>query len=340
MHLDKVVIKKGLLTQAYQDLVGSLYQAYPAVIKAKQGEFSRAFSASNPFFRYGQAENFFLFNEDKVVGHISAILDERSGEFGYVGFFECENNQEYAVSLFTAAQNFLRAGGKKKCRGPINFSTWQGFRVSYPEEHAPFFLEPFTREYYRDLFKAQGFAISHENITTREHIGQTALANYLEKYTDSLDKGYSYEFLSNETREASLHDIYELSGQIFNNSFSFYNISEEEFLYLASSYGEQPGQIILVLRQQGKAIGFFLVAVDLFNPAEKRLVLKTMGLLEEYRGKGLGPAMFYAIYLRAKDEGCQELIFSTMDVKNKKIRSITGEAEIYRHYEVFDKNIL
>ena len=273
---------------------------------------------------------------------MAAVSDKRSGDVGFVGFFECRNDIECANILFKQAIKFLSDSGKKQCRGPINISVWQNFRASYPEENRPFYLEPFTLEYYRDLFLKNKFNISHQNITTTELISTTKIKDYESFYTQSINSGYAYEFLGRENAKECIPDIYSLTNQIFEGGYSFYKISEQEFSYFAEQYIEipKPHYIFILKNPKKESVGFFFAVPDFFNPELKRIVIKTIGVLPAYRGFGLVKAMFYYAYKNAKKDGFKELIFSTMSLDNERIKSLTGQSlATYRKYEVFEKNI-
>ena len=336
-------INTGVSTEDYRVLIFNLYKDYPNVAKSKVLEFEKAFSTDNPFFKYGRVENHFIFDNDKVVGHIAAIADERYEGIGLVGFFECENNQEYANWLFDKANTFLKKEGKKQCRGPINMSAWQNFRVSYLENNQPFYLEPFTLEYYRDLFLKKGFSVGHQNITTIESIEKTKIKDYDNYYLQSIEAGYSYHLLSEENAKEIISDIYSLTSEIFKDGYSFYKISKEEFMYFAGQYTQipKPHYIFVLKNPEHESVGFFFAIPDLFNRESGGVVLKTIGLLPEYRGKNLGSAMFYYIYKEAKKDGFKKLIFSTMSIDNGRIKSITDQNTVpYRKYEVYEKDII
>lgn len=336
-------INTGISTEDYKTLIFSLYKNYPNVAKSKVLEFEKAFSLNNPFVKYGKVENYFIFDDGRVVGHIAAVTDERFDDIGTVGFFECEDNQEYANQLFDKAIIFLKNAGKKQCRGPINMTVWQNFRVSYPENNQPFCLEPFTLEYYRGLFLGNGYSVGHQNMTTTESIEKTKIKNFDNFYSKSIEDGYSYQLLTTENAQESVRDIYSLTSKIFECGYSFYKISEEEFLYFAEQYTQipKPHYIFILKNSEQKSVGFFFAIPDLFNPMTKAVVLKTMGLLPEYQGKNLGSAMLHFVYKEAKKDGFEKLIFSTMSVDNEHIKSITDQNQTpYRKYEVYEKNII
>ena len=103
----------------------------------------------------------------------------------------------------------------------------------------------------------------------------------------------------------------------------------------------KPHYIFVLKNKKQEPVGFFFAIPDLFNPALKRVVLKTMGLIPEYRGVGLGGAMFYFVYKNAKKDGFKELVYSTMSVDNERMKSLLGHGPVtYRRYEVYEKILI
>ena len=67
----------------------------------------------NPFFQHSEAEYFLALSEKgDVVGRIAAIINDNyikhwNENFGFFGFFECEDNQDTANLLFQNALEWL-----------------------------------------------------------------------------------------------------------------------------------------------------------------------------------------------------------------------------------------
>jgi hypothetical protein len=93
----------------------------------------------------------------------------------------------YANKALDVVIEFLTKNQRKIIRGPVNLTTWQGFRVSYPEIDPPFLLEPFTRSYYRDLFENYGFKTAQKNVSTIQKIDQTNFDKYEPEYKNLKD---------------------------------------------------------------------------------------------------------------------------------------------------------
>jgi GNAT superfamily N-acetyltransferase len=82
----------------------------------------------NPFFKHAEVEFFVAWRGDEPVGRITAHIDRHFNEFqhhewGMFGFFECENDPEVAAALLSTAEEWLRARGRDRMVGPMNFTT-------------------------------------------------------------------------------------------------------------------------------------------------------------------------------------------------------------------------
>lgn len=117
----------------------------------------------NPWFNEGEAEYFLAWREGEVVGRISAQLDRRFNEFqgnewGLFGFFECRNDPIVADALFDAAGEWLAARGRDRMVGPMSFNTNHECGVLVEGfERQPTIMQPWTPQYYPELFVGAGF---------------------------------------------------------------------------------------------------------------------------------------------------------------------------------------
>jgi GNAT superfamily N-acetyltransferase len=116
----------------------------------------------NPFFEHAEAEYFLAWRDGTPVGRITAHVDHRLNEFrnnrwGLFGFFECERDPAVAAALLEIAESWLRARGRDRMLGPLDFSTNHECGVLVEgHELAPQILENWHHPYYRDLLEGQG----------------------------------------------------------------------------------------------------------------------------------------------------------------------------------------
>ncbi len=84
-------------------------------------------TAKNPYFKHAEAQLFTAWRNGAAVGRISAQADTLRRErykdgLGQFGFFDCEDNQETADALFSAAATWLKARRFTGLQGPYSFS--------------------------------------------------------------------------------------------------------------------------------------------------------------------------------------------------------------------------
>jgi GNAT superfamily N-acetyltransferase len=116
----------------------------------------------NPFFSHAEVEFFLAWREGRPVGRITAHIDRHFNEFqhhewGMFGFFECENDPEAAQAMLGAAEEWLRARGRDRMVGPMDFTTndecgvlVQGYDLM------PTVLTNWQHPYYAELIEGAG----------------------------------------------------------------------------------------------------------------------------------------------------------------------------------------
>lgn len=116
----------------------------------------------NAFFTHGEGEYFLAERDGKVVGRISAQIDDSYNEYhdakwGSFGFIEFEDDQAILDALLDAAANWLSERGMDRMVGPIDFTmnNEAGLLVEGYEKE-PILLQPWHPEYYKARFEQAG----------------------------------------------------------------------------------------------------------------------------------------------------------------------------------------
>lgn len=324
---------------AYFGLIREIYVQYPSFIETKLKDAKRNFDQDNPFLKHGNYSNYLLFHKEKPVANISAIMDNRlPAHIGFIGCFESLNNKEFARHIFDETKKFLVKHNKKLIHGPIDLTTWQSFRVSYPEDHPPFFIEPFTRGYYRDLFRGYGFKVAQQNLSTIEEVEKTGFNMFEEDLRRLEREDMIFESMNQKSFPHIMHDIYELTKDIFRDTWSFVSIGFNEFEYNVRDIAAMLDMdfVYLVRNQEKLPIAFCFCIPDVYSKDVKRVVLKTIGVLPKYQGMGIGKALLYLLYRTALEKNVSQFIVSTMRSDNKRMRNLTRSCNIYREYEAYE----
>lgn len=116
----------------------------------------------NAFFTHGEAEYFLARRDGRVVGRISAHVndafnDHQHKNWGWFGWLEFEDDQEVLDALLDAAETWLRARGKERMVGPASFTMndesgvlIEGYDVR------PMIAQPWNPPYYRERLERAG----------------------------------------------------------------------------------------------------------------------------------------------------------------------------------------
>lgn len=117
----------------------------------------------NPWFEHGQAQLFVARRGDKIVGRISAQVDDEhlrvhDDQAGFFGFYESIDDPQVARQLLRAAEDWCRARGMERIRGPFSFSINEESGMLVEGFDTPnYVMMPHGRPYYADLMRGAGY---------------------------------------------------------------------------------------------------------------------------------------------------------------------------------------
>ena len=82
---------------------------------------------TNPFFEHAEVQLWLAVRDGKDVGRISAQIDalapvDKADPVGHFGMIAAEDDPEIFAALFKTAEDWLKARGCKRARGPFNLS--------------------------------------------------------------------------------------------------------------------------------------------------------------------------------------------------------------------------
>jgi GNAT superfamily N-acetyltransferase len=122
----------------------------------------------NPFFGHGRAQLFIAKSGGRMVGRISAHIDELALAMppeqgfgpgtGFFGYFDAEN-AEVARALLATAERWLAGEGMTRVLGPISLSIWEepGLLVR-GQDHPPMIMMGHHPAHYAGWIEAAGYA--------------------------------------------------------------------------------------------------------------------------------------------------------------------------------------
>jgi GNAT superfamily N-acetyltransferase len=284
--------------------------------------------AKNPFFEHAAAEYFLAERDGQVVGRIAAIHNRlhnetHSDRVGFFGFFECVNDQAVADALLTSAAEWLRALGLDTMRGPASFSVndecgllVEGF------ETPPTLMMPHNPRYYPELLDHAGFRKAKDLWCFEGTAPAGDHGERLIRATDLVQRrfGITVRTLNLRDFDAEVARIKQLYNAGWENNWGFVPMTDHEIDHLAEQFKPVVvPDLVLFAEREKKVVGFAICLPDLnvafqrnrsgaFLPGLIRVLwgLKTrrihrlrvllLGILPEFRGKGIDALLYATIW--------------------------------------------
>ncbi len=330
--------------------------------------------AKNPFFEHAEAEYFLAERQGAVVGRIAAITNRLHNEFhhdrvGFFGFFESIYDHVVADALFDTARDWLRTRGHDVMRGPASFSTNDecGLLIE-GYETPPTLMMPHNPPYYQRLLNAAGFAKAKDLLVYRGGYEGYYLPvpERLVRGTELLRKrlGLTLRPLNMGDFPAEVERIKDLYNRCWEKNWGFIPMTDREIDYLAEQFKPVViPDLVPFVERNGEIIGFGLALPDLnqvfrrhrsgrLTPAMlvdlllslklervRRARILLLGVLPEYRGKGLDAVLYHWIWTKAAEHGIYWGEAGWILEDNPAIRAGLEKMEftVYKTYRLYDR---
>lgn len=350
----------------------SIYRNYPNWVPPLiRDQVSYIFEGS--YHDSGFMQSFMAYRGSRPVGRIIAHYDTRHNEYhrekrGCVGFFECIDDTEVSRRLFAAAEQWLAARGMQELYGPLNFLMYDasGLLVDRFDE-MPALECVYNPPYYERLFLDYGFAKRIDWLGYR-FPADTKIPDSLLRIRDRVyanKEGITFR-PPHMDKNGFVEDALKMLG-IFNaawkDNWGHLPITEKQFLFNANSLRRivKP-ELLIIAEHNGKPVGFVLSVPDV-NQAIKRangrlfpfglirmlwgmrkinrIKVFMLGVLPEYRRKGLDLVFYLETLERARKIGYLEGDCSVMVETNTDILTASEHFGAIRHktYRHFSKPI-
>lgn len=327
----------------------------------------------NPFFRHAEVQLFLARRDDRIVGRISAHVDANLDAFqgtdwGLFGFFESEDDPEVARALLDAAETWLRARGRPKMVGPMDFTTNDecGLLV---EGHArpPIILSGWHHPYYQGLLedacgleKAMDLLMWELHIENRDrvHAAIWQLAADVEA-----KHGIVCRHFVKRDLEAEVGRFLEVYNAAWERNWGFVPLSEEEIRHYAKTLKpvlDENWAMIAEKQDTGEVVGAALTLPDynqVLSELDGRLLpfgwvkaLRKRGSIDRVRVFALGvkpefqhtgvAARFYEMHFDAAERTPQKRgemgwILETNSAMNRAMEGMGGE--VVRRFRVYER---
>jgi len=289
---------------------------------------------NNPIWGFVEARPFSI--DDKVESaHVLAMFDKRLPKIGLVGYFACTNISLGANVLRRASAWLKEKHGVRGVYGPINGTITRDYRLNLSDDYRVL-GEPVNPKWHIDAFREAEFAEFNHYVS-----GKSKYYKFFTRFITSTkpDAGYSHLVLRPfdiDNQIADLKIYHELMNTIFvSRSIYCPVLSWEERAYnLADNDPIFDPTYTFFLEDHGHAVGFVIA-----HSYRNELIVKTVGILPEYRGKHLFGLLLRKVHDQAKKEGLEAAIYSTIRVGNEVYKMKRPGVKIYRRYMTMRKEM-
>jgi GNAT superfamily N-acetyltransferase len=290
----------------------------------------------NPFFEHGDAEYFLAERGGEVVGRIAAIDNRLHNEthgdrVGFFGFFECGLDPDVANALLSVATEWVRARGHDTLRGPASFSTNDECGVLVDGfDSPPTLMMPHNPPYYPTLLEQAGFVKAKDLLVYRGGYESVHIPvpERLARGTELIRKrqGITIRPLDMNDFEGEVARIKEIYNQAWEKNWGFIPMTDHEIDHLAKQFKPVViPDLVPFAEKDGKIVGFGIVLPDLNEVFQRhnghifptvvdvlwslkmkrirRCRILLLGILPEYRGKGIDAMLYHWIWTISAKHG-------------------------------------
>ncbi|MCP4428962.1 MAG: GNAT family N-acetyltransferase [Chloroflexi bacterium] len=337
-----------------------------------------AFTKSkHPFFDHADAD-FFIARRDGVpVGIIAAIFNNRHNWFheeniAHFGAFEVLDDPEAAQMLLETAVSWAKERKADKILGPMNLSTNDECALLVDGfDSPPIIMMTYNPPYYADLLEANGFIKAMD--LWAWHADMNALINdmpeKLVRVVGKVKKRYNLivRNLNMKDWDNEVERVRTIYNSAWERNWGFVPMTDAEFDHLAEGLRLilDPA-ISFIVEKDGEPVGVSISLPDANQPLHKWhpgptilgsylgaiysllnrkradfLRVLILGVIEQYRGKGIDALMYYETTKAGVANGYKfaeaSWILENNDMMNRSMEMMG--AKVYKTYRVYEKAV-
>lgn len=264
---------------------------------------------------------------------------------GLIGRYTARES-EAAAALLRRGCAELRQHGCTMAVGPMDGSTWGNYRLITERGDEPaFFLEPDTPDEWAAQFSAAGFfPLAHYYSSLVANLSETAKTGG-DPARCRREMGIELRPIRATELESELPRIYEVVCRSFCRNLLYSPISERNFIaQYCRLLPYMRSELVLLAEQEGELIGFVFALPDFCQlaraPVIDTIIIKTLSVLPECSGAGLGSLLVQEVQQAARGLGYRRAIHALMHENNASRRiSAAAKARTIRRYTLFAKRL-
>ena len=349
----KEVSTKGGLRQ-FVKFPFSLYKNnkywVPPIIKDEVDSFDKDL---NPVFEHAHAHFFLAYKNNEIVGRIAAIInwievnDQKVRKMRF-GWFDFIDDHEVSSALLNKVNEIGKQNNLDFIEGPVGFSNMDKVGIlTEGFDHISSIISWYNYPYYSEHVEKFGYVKSQKFIETYFYFKDVNIEKY-KRFANIIKKKYGLKplnFTSSKEIMPYVEEMFKLFNTSYANLSSFVPISDKQIVYYKKKFINfiNPEFIKFIVDKNGKIITFsvtmpsFAEAMQKANGKlfptgffhilkakkySKDVVFFLIGILPEYRKKGVTAIVFDEFFKTYTQRGIVKTISTPELESNKDIQLI------------------
>ena len=266
----------------------------------KDDEIKALKADSNPSFAFCDAEFWIAIVENKVVGRIGVIInnkynEERGEKMGRFTRFECIDNQDVANELLLVAEQWMKEKEMQGAYGPLGFNNLdhQGMLIE-GFDYLPSIASEYHMPYYQKLVETAGYTKEIDWVEFRLTVGERAQTKAA-RGAELVKRRYGISVIHFESTD-ELKPYINTVFEILNDSFDVLPFVSKFDESLSDFYAQKYLQIlnpkfVKMVEKDGQVIGFIIGLPSLSVAMQKAkgslFPLGIIHIMKALKGKGI-----------------------------------------------------
>jgi GNAT superfamily N-acetyltransferase len=356
---------------AFLELPYRLYTSEPNWVPPLRFERRRFLDRRrNPFFEHARAQYFLAYRGDRVVGRVSAQVDDhfqayQGNRWGFFGFFECEDDPEAAQALVAAAATWLRHHGADRMIGPCEFTPNNECGVLIEgHERPPLILSTWSHRYYPALLEGAGLAKAQDLLMWELRItGRDKVNPIVWKLAGELERrhGITVRNFSKRDLDAEIERFMEVYNAAWERNWAFAPLTEAELRdyaktlkpvldenwgFLAERDGEVVGAALtlpdfnqVLIHMNGRVLPFGWAKALYWRRRIDRVRVFALGVKPAYQHTGVAAALYERHFDAAERTpqkwGEMGWVLETNTAMNRAMEAMGGK--VVRRFRLYER---
>lgn len=359
--IKEVTDKKQL--KAFIDLPYRLYKGHSCYVPPLRfDEEATLRKDKNPAFDYCEARYWLAYKNDKVVGRVAAILNKAyiekwQNKFMRFGWIDFEEDEQIAIALVAAVEDWAREKGMDAVHGPLGFTDL---------DHEGMLVEGFDQlgtlatiynyPYYPAFMENMGYQKDADWLEYKIRVPQTVPEN-LAKMASIVERRLSLNLVKARKAKDILpyaKDIFGLINSAYSDLYGVVPLTEKQIQYYTKQYFSfiRTDFVPLIVDKTGKLVAFGITMPSLsialqkaggsllpFGFAHILKALKKNNMADlylvavdkEYQGKGVNALLMHEMALSYQKNGIEYAESNPELELNKKVQSIWKHFDAVQH---------